>query len=203
MNYIKRLNKITAEAYLLPTDLVMVDCEMTGVIPERDNLLQIACLKLKLKDNQYEIQGEPLVKYLKYDGQPSNDFHKKFLTHIFKECNKSKLEPKDFKKELEDWLGDLKGKAQPTGDCVPTDMAFLFAKGCAERGDVGDAGQVPGTFHYEYFEMNPIKQLARVKAGTKDIEIEGYNHEGIHDALVDCQNQLLELNKFIGILLDV
>src|SRR5208282_5273806 len=60
----------------LPEDLVMVDGEFTNVLPKRDDLLQVAMLKLKLKDGQYVEVDEPLVLYMKYDGKPDRDFHR-------------------------------------------------------------------------------------------------------------------------------
>lgn len=183
----------------LPKDLVMVDCEMTGVVPERDALLQVAMLKLKLKENQYEIEGEPLVLYFPFDGQPSNDFQKKYLSDIFKECNESTLTDEEAKKQIETFLGPLKGKVIPVGDCVPVDMMFLYARGVLDRPDIIDDKQTPGTFHFEFFDLNAPKALARQKAGKK-FKVPGLD-DGIHDALVDCENQTKELNEYLKILL--
>jgi oligoribonuclease (3'-5' exoribonuclease)/GNAT superfamily N-acetyltransferase len=187
----------------LPEDLLMLDCEMTGVIPSRDKLLQIAMLKLKLKDNQYEEVGEPLVLYLRHDGKPENDFHREHLEHIFERCNESNLQPGEAKEKICDWLGELKGKVTPCGDCVHTDLAFLYENGLLDRADIGDGGPIPGTFHYETFDLNPLKAMARHRTGAKEDrkELAGYDEENIHDALVDCRNQLKELNHYMKVLL--
>lgn len=183
----------------LPEYLIMIDAEMTGVIPERDHLLQLAMLKLKLNGMQYEIEGDPLVQYFPFDGQPENDFQKKYLKDIFKKCNDSVLSEEEARSQIESFLGSLKGKVQPTGDCVPCDMAFLFARGVIDRADIQDDKQVPGTFHFEYFELNPLKAFARQRMGKK-FEVEGLD-KNIHDALVDCQNQTKELNTYLKILM--
>lgn len=177
----------------LPEKLIMCDLEMTGVVPKRDDILQIAMLKLKLESNQYIKVEEPLVVYLKHDGSPSNDFQKEFLTHIFEKCNKSDVVAEDAKKQINKWLGEWRGKVSLTGDCVPTDFAFLTEKGIADVSDIDN----PGSFHYEFFEINPIKLIARHLLGEKEkLELD----PGIHDALVDCENQLKELNYYLDIL---
>ena len=192
----------TAESFL-PARLIELDCEMTGVVPTRDKLLQVAMLKLELDGHQYREVGEPLVLYLQHDGQPQNDFHRKYLSHIFEKCNQSTLQAPEAKQQIHQWLGDWKGTVTPTGDCVMTDLNFLTSAGCIDTGDIGDQGQIPGTFHFESFDANPIKALARHKAGRKEDkkELAGFDEEGIHDALVDCHNQLKELNHYLGILL--
>jgi oligoribonuclease (3'-5' exoribonuclease)/8-oxo-dGTP pyrophosphatase MutT (NUDIX family) len=184
----------------LPENLVMIDGEFTNVNPKRDHLLQVAMLKLGLKNGQYEEIDEPLVLYMDYKGQPDRDFHREHLAHIFERCNESNLQPGEAKEQICKWLGDLKGKVQPVGDCVHKDMAFLIEKGLVDDSDISIEGDpIPGTFHYENFEMHPIKSLARYKHGSKR-EVAGMDKENEHDALVDCRNQLLELNDSIKVL---
>jgi 8-oxo-dGTP pyrophosphatase MutT (NUDIX family)/oligoribonuclease (3'-5' exoribonuclease)/predicted nucleotidyltransferase len=184
----------------LPENLVMIDGEFTNVNPKRDHLLQAAFLKLKLKDHQYVEVDEPLVLYMQYKGKPTSDFHKEHLAHIFEKCNDSNLQPGEAKQQICKWLGELKGKVQPTGDCVHKDMAFLLEKGLIDDSDISpDGTPIPGTFHYENFEMHPLKTLARHKQGAKK-DVAGVDKENEHDALVDCRNQLLELNDSIKVL---
>jgi len=196
MSFIKKISTLSGTSFL-PERLVMVDCEMEGVVPKRDALLQIASLKLQLEGNQYREVGEPLVIYLAHKGKPYNDFHWKYLKKIFYKCNKSKITPGIAKEKLHEWLGDWKGQVSPVGDCVPTDIAFLLEKGCADPSDIGN----PGTFHYEFFEMNALKLVARHLVGSK-FETPGVDKKGVHDALVDCRNQLCELNECLKIILD-
>jgi oligoribonuclease (3'-5' exoribonuclease) len=185
----------------LPESLCMIDAEMTGVIPSKDALLQVSALKLKLnKQMQYEVVGDHFDEYLCYKGQPTTSFHKKYLTHIFEKCNESSLTPEGLKKKLHSWLGDLKGKVIPTGDCVPHDIYFLKVHKCIDEGYYEDDKPVPGTFHYEFWDMNPLKDISRQIVGNK-YEVEGVDKENQHDALVDCLNQTLELNHALKILL--
>jgi GNAT superfamily N-acetyltransferase/oligoribonuclease (3'-5' exoribonuclease) len=187
----------------LPEKLVMVDCEMTGVDPTKHKLLQAAFVKLQLgEDFRYHEVGEPLVLFFSHDGVPTNNFHKKYLTHIFKACNESSLLPEAAKELVHDWLGDWKGIATPVGDCVISDLDFLKLNGVLDRNDIEDDEQVPGTFHYEIFDLNAVKAIARQKRGEK-FTIADIDEEHVHDALVDCRNQTKELNAFLDVLLPV
>lgn len=191
----------TKKTSFMPEKLVMVDCEMTGVVAGRDDLLQAAFIKLRYDGEKYCKVGEPLVLYMSHSGRPNGEFQNKYLTDVFDKCNASNLKSDEFKSQLHSWLGDYKGEATPVGDCVPTDIAFLLAGGCIDPCDYdGEGKAVKGTFHYEFFDLNAVKAIARTKAGQK-FEIDGINKEGIHDALVDCENQLLELNEFLRKLL--
>jgi len=184
----------------LPDKLVMLDGEFTGVDETRYLPLQFAFCKLELQNERYVEVGEPLVLYFKHDGRPENGFQKKFLTHIFDLCNKSDLTPAQGKELLHEWLGDWKGVVQPCGDCVPTDVAFLKHHGIMDRNDIVDDEQVPGTFHYEFYDLNAPKSLARHKKGEK-YTVADLDEENIHDALVDCRNQTKELNSYLEVLL--
>lgn len=186
----------------LPSQLIMIDLEMTGVNPDTDDVLQIAMLQLELDEKHKAYKAtKSLNAFLKHKGSPTRDFDKKYLSHVYKRCNKSPLTPKAFKRTMHDWLGDLKGKVTPTGDCVPCDVEFLYRSGCADRNyfDEND-NSVEGSFHYEFFEINPLKIIAREILGEKDL-VEKPHQE--HDALGDCRNQLLELNKCLSILFGV
>jgi oligoribonuclease (3'-5' exoribonuclease) len=199
MSFLSKVEAVQEKEYGLPQDLVMIDCEMTGVNPDKHDLLQVAALKLKLDDGQYTTTGEPFMLYLHSDETPQNDFHKKYLTPVYEECNKSDKTPEDLKAEFHTWLGDLKGKVMPVGDCVPTDVNFLYTSKGGDRPDIGDDGPIEGTFHYEYFEMHPLKLVAEEISGGK-LKVEGLDEENVHDALVDCRNQLLDLNHCLKVL---
>jgi oligoribonuclease (3'-5' exoribonuclease) len=189
------------EETFLPDKMVMVDLEMTGVVPGRDKILQIAMLKLELQNLQYVEVAKPLVIYMKYDGKPENDFQKKFLAHIIEKCNQSDVVPEMAAKQIAEWMGDWTGKCIPVGDCVITDLNFLYADNLIKHNDIVNDEQVPGTFHYEIFDLNGVKCIARQKAGSK-FDKELPLDENIHDALPDCRNQTLELNAFIKKLLE-
>lgn len=185
------------EAFL-PELLVMVDCEMTGVRVDRDKLLQVAMLKLRLDPDKkcYLVDQTPLVEYLHYSGQPESNFQRQYLSHIFKKCNESALQSIELKNRIHAWLGHYKGSV-PCGDCVHFDIDFLAYNGCIDRPDIDKDGQeIPGTFHYSLFDIGPIKRLARQKAGSN---IEAPRKlDAQHDALIDCYCQTEELNFYLA-----
>lgn len=181
----------------LPENLIMVDCEMTGPRPMQDELLQVAMVKLQLNGTTYEEVGEPLVIYMKWEGQPTTPFQKTYLKDIIAKCNESNITPEKAKVLVEEWLGDLLGNVVPVGDCVIADLRFLYQNNIIVDSYYDEENkQVPGTFHYEIFDMNSIKCIARTLWGEKKKpQGEDPNH---HDALVDCRNQTLELNQILA-----
>ena len=185
----------------LPEQLIMVDTELTGVLPESDSLLQLAMIKLKLSDGQYTKVDQPLILYFPFPGKPENDFQKQYLTYIYKKCNQSTLTDQDAVKQIEAFLGEeFLGKATPVGDCIPTDIDFMYRRGLLKRPGYSPSGEkVLGTLHFEFFDLNAIKAISQEKLGYK-FEVDGQD-PGIHDAYVDCENQLLELNMYLNILL--
>lgn len=192
--------RLMAAASFLPARLVMVDCEMTGLDPAVDDVIQLSCLKLELEGIQYKAVDEFNI-YIHTDKQPESDFAKKYLIDIYRKANSSTITYPDAKELLHGWLSDeWLNQASPTGDCVPTDILFLYVKGVINLGRYEGDTPVPGTFHYEYFEANPLKLLARTKAGFK-FDKQLPRIPGDHDAMVDCKNQLTELNGIIEVLL--
>jgi oligoribonuclease len=178
----------------------MLDCEMSGLSPDTDDLLQVSAILLEL---DVDIQYKPIRsfnKYLHSKTVPSDDFQKKYLSEIMFECNNSAETSQSVATDLSDFLGAHVGKIQPCGDCVCTDVEFLYAKGIVTRSHFVDNKPILGTFHYEQFELNSIKALARQKVGSKFDKLLPLE-SGIHNALVDCRNQTQELNAFLKVLL--
>lgn len=186
----------------LPDRLVMLDCEMTGLDPRKDDLIQVAALKLRLQNFQYV--PEPNVPhfnlFIHTTRQPESEFARKHMTDVYRRANNSLYDYISGGRMLAQWLGSWRSKVSPAGDCVPTDVLFMWEKGMIELSRYDGDTPVPGTFHYEYFDMNPIKALARQKMGCK-FDKELPKLPGEHDALVDCLNQAAELNAFIAVLL--
>lgn len=174
---------------------------MTGVFPDRDEILQVAMIKMQLEGDQYVEVGQPLVIYVHNDKQPYNDFHRQFLSHIFEACNASTTEITEVKDMIHSWLGpDWIGVSTPCGDCVPCDIDFLYTYRCLDRPGFTDEGEpILGTFHFEYFDLNSVKAITRHKMGKKEVPKD--MDENIHDGLVDCQNQMKELNFYLRKLL--
>jgi len=196
---LKAAQRLQASTFM-PDRLVMIDCEMTGLDPKADDLIQIAAIKLELQGDQYIETGPDLNFFIHTDKQPASEFARKYMSDVYKQANESTVDYVQAKAILDSWLGDWKGEVSPCGDCVPTDVLFMYMKGVIGLSRYEGDTPVKGTFHYEYFDMNAIKALARQKKGYKfDKELERL--PGDHDALVDCRNQLVEMNAIIKVLL--
>lgn len=189
----------TAQSFL-PDRLVMLDCEMTGLNVATDDVIQIAALKLERDGVQYRATGTPFNMFLHTDLQPESEFARTHMVDIYKKANASTMGYAEARIALKEWLGDWWSIVSPAGDCVPTDVMFLAQKGVISLSHyVGDV-PVPGTFHYEYFDMNAIKAIARTRV-TYKFDKELKRLPGDHDALIDCYNQLTEMNAFLDVLL--
>lgn len=182
----------------IPQRLVMLDCEMTGLDPKADDLIQVAALKLELVGRVYAVVDQFNI-FVHTDKQPDSDFARTHMTEVYKQANESTEDYTTVAQKFDSWLGDWRGLVSPCGDCVPTDVLFMYTKGIVKL--AGYDGDVPrlGTFHYEFFEMNSLKLVARAKMGRK-FDKDLPTIPGAHDALVDCKNQLTELNAILNVL---
>lgn len=187
----------------LPSRLVMIDCEMTGLNYDKDDIIQIAALKLTRYGVEYQICDEPLNIFIHTDLQPTSDFARQHMRDIYRQANASPNSYEDARDLLDTWLRageDFSDGVSPTGDCVPTDIMFLRWKNVISTSYYDGDTPVPGTFHYEFWDMNAIKAIARAKVGYK-LDKDLPRDPGDHDALVDCKNQLRELNAIISVLI--
>ncbi len=183
----------------LPSHLLMLDCEMTGLVPQDHDILQVSALLLKLEETQYTVVRS-FNKYLHSKATPTDEFQRKYLSEIMFQCNNSVETAVSVNLALENFLEKHLGTIQPCGDCVSTDLEFLLNKGVIRRNYFKENVAVTGTFNYEVFELNSIKAIARHKIGSKFDKLLPLE-SGIHNALVDCRNQVQELNAFLKVLL--
>jgi oligoribonuclease (3'-5' exoribonuclease) len=183
----------------LPEKMTMIDLEMSGVNVLEDEILQIAMIKLKLEGNQYK-EMDRREWFLHTDSQPTRKFHKEHLSEIFKKCNESNLTTEQATAEIDAWLGEWKHSV-PVGDCIPTDIYFLYLNDIIKMSGFENDEPVKGTFDHEFFDLNAPKIFAREKLKEK-FEVPGVDKENAHNALVDCENQLLELNAYLVVLLE-
>jgi oligoribonuclease (3'-5' exoribonuclease) len=194
------LRATDANPLFMPSRLVMIDCEMTGLDPKVDDVIQIAALRLLWEGDEYQVVEEPFNIFLHTDKQPQSEFARTHLTEIYKAANESPNSTDDAHGMLKTWLGDWYGKVSPCGDCVPTDILFLYMKNIISLSHFDGDTPVDGTFHYEFADMHFIKACARQKMGRK-FDRDVPRLAGDHDALVDCKNQLNEMNAIIKVLL--
>ena len=192
-------SRLMASQEFLPKKLLMLDCEMTGLDPRADDVIQLACIKLTLVNGQY-VPSEEFNEFVHTDKQPETEFAKTHMMEVYEQANASTMDYAGLRSKLETFLGDDVGLLSPCGDCVPTDVMFLYMKDVISLSKFNGDTPVAGTLHYEYFDANSIKLVARHKEGYKfDKELPLL--PGAHDALIDCKNQTMELNAILKVLL--
>lgn len=182
----------------LPLKIAMIDGEFTGVSPKRDDLLQVAILKcdLDLKSMTYKVVGKPLNIFLKTDVKPHRPFHTEHLLPCFEKCESEGLSKEDAQKAIDTYLGRAE-RRWPCGDCVTTDLLFLFEKDMLVANDYDENDtEILGNLDYRVLEMKSLKSLAKTKGWESPPD-----QLREHDALNDCFNQLFELNDCLTFLL--
>ncbi len=180
----------------LPERIMMVDLEMNGLSPKVDDILQVSMMKAIFDKErfQYLVHPDVLNIFIHTDAQPTKAFHKEHLADCFKKANQSKITLEDAKVIIEKFVGDWKGTSWPCGDCVTTDLGFLFEKGLISHNhyDENDV-EVKGTFDFRILEMKPLKVLAQTFGWEKPKDVLRE-----HDARNDCFNQMAELNNCLA-----
>ena len=76
---------------------------------------------------------------------------------------------------------------------------FLFENNILERSYYEKNGkEIEGTLHYDYFEISSLFSILEMVYGLSPDQRRAFtrknNEPGSHDALVDCHNQLREIN---------
>lgn len=181
----------------LPLKIVMIDMEFTGVIPTRDDVLQVAMVKcdLDVGSMSYKVVGKPLNIFLKTEVKPHRPFHHEHLLPCFEKCSSEGLTQEEAYKAIDAFLGKTE-KRWPSGDCVATDLGFLFNKKLIDYNDYDENDtEIPGHLDYRVLEMKPLKVVAKTLGWEAPAD-----QLREHDGLNDCFNQLYELNDCLSFL---
>lgn len=184
----------------IPEKIIMLDGEFDGVIPERDELLELSMIKciFDKEEKQYKVGKKYLELYIKTDAQPTRDFHREHLKECFERCNKSETTMEDARIAIEEFIGDWYGQAWPAGDCVTTDIGFLRQNKLLVDNDYDeDDNEVKGTVDFRIMEIAPLKRIAKC-LGWKKPETNLAEHRSLND----CYNQLGELNSILKFIFD-
>lgn len=178
---------------MLPNKLLMLDCEFSDLDPKEGDLLQLAALKMNWNEEKeaYTV-SDYFNKFIHSDKEPDNPWHKEHLTEVYRKANASTDTVEAMKETFKHWVG-ADNDAWPCGDCVHTDVEYMFHKELIDR----NTGEEDGTLNFRIFDLKPIKQLAR-HLGTPKVEDV---FSPAHDALVDCLNQAHELNEYLKALM--
>ncbi|MBW0488289.1 hypothetical protein O181_028004 [Austropuccinia psidii MF-1] len=137
--------------------LVWIDCEMTGLNLQTDQIIEIACL-ITTKDLKVLDKG---VRYVVHVNQTVLDsmgpWCKKqhYQSGLWDQCLKSSLSlneiDRQLRKYIEQHMPNLKGRAVLAGNSVYTDKMFINK----------DLPSVAEYFHYRLVDVSSIKELAK------------------------------------------
>lgn len=169
------------------TPLVWIDMEMSGLVPERDRILEVAMI---LTDSELNTIAEApvLVIHQPDDVLDSMDTWNKAThgrTGLVDKVRASALTEAAAERRLIEFLTPLvaKGAAPLCGNTVHQDRRFM-------------ARYMPAFdeyLHYRIIDVSTLKELA--KRWRPDV-LEGVTKEGKHEALADIYESIEELKHY-------
>lgn len=180
----------------LPSKVLMIDAEFTGLDPKEHEILELSAVKCLLDEDTWQYRVNPITfsESVHSDLRPKQKFHIEHLTPAYDKANASTNTYSDIRSKLESFIGDWKGEAWACGDCVFTDLLFMHSKGLLTINSYTDDDEIiPGTIDYRPFEMKPLKVLAQSMGWNKP-----QDELREHDSLNDCFNQIKELNSLLS-----
>jgi oligoribonuclease len=169
------------------TPLVWIDMEMSGLVPERDRILEVA---LVVTDSELQVLAEApvLVVHQPEEVLDAMDSWNK-ATHgksgLVDRVRASTLSEADVERRLVEFLTPIvpKGTAPLCGNTVHQDRRFM-------------ARYLPAFdeyLHYRIVDVSTLKELA--KRWRPEV-LEGVVKEGKHEALADIHESIEELRHY-------
>lgn len=176
------------------TNLVWIDLEMTGLLPEQDTIIEIATI---VTDSQLNILAQGPVMAIQ---------HSKAVLDAMDEWNttqhggsglvdrvlESNTTMRDAEKAtlafLEQWVP--KGKSPICGNSIGQDRRFL----------VRYMPELEAYFHYRSIDVSTIKELTR---RWQPELLDGVKKQGSHLALDDIKDSIAELKYYRGTVFNI
>jgi oligoribonuclease len=174
-------------ANIADDNLVWIDLEMTGLCPDTDSILEIACvvtdrdLNVLATGPEYAIRHEE-ARLAAMDDWNRNQHGKSGLWQRVLESDVDHARAEaDTLAFLQQWVPA--GKSPMCGNSICQDRRFLYRQ----------MPKLEKYFHYRNLDVSTIKELARRWA--PDL-IKGFNKESAHTALSDVQDSIAELRYY-------
>jgi oligoribonuclease len=168
-------------------NLVWLDCEMTGLDPERDRIIEIAVV-ITGPDLEPRVEGPALAIHQSDAQLDLMDAWNKG-THgksgLVDRVKASKVDEAHAEAELVKWLADYvpKGKSPMCGNSICQDRRFMARTMPA----------LEAFFHYRNLDVSTLKELAR---RWKPAALEGLVKAQKHTALADIHESIDELAHY-------
>jgi len=185
----KPADTLTAAAPLAKSDqnLVWLDCEMTGLNPEHDRILEIAVI---VTDAQLtlRVEGPVLVIHQSealLDGMDKWNKSTHGKSGLIDKVKASQLSEEEAEKELLDFLAKymLKSGSPMCGNTIGQDRRFLAKY----------MPKLEAFFHYRNLDVSTLKELAKRWAPAVH---KSFKKKQRHTALADVHESIDELEHY-------
>lgn len=171
------------------TNLIWIDLEMTGLLPEEDTIIEIATI---VTDSQLNVLAQGPVMAIQHS-KPVLDAMDEWNTKqhggsgLVDRVLESNTTMRDAEKAtvafLEQWVP--KGKSPICGNSIGQDRRFL----------VRYMPELEAYFHYRSVDVSTIKELTR---RWQPELLDGVQKQGSHLALDDIKDSIAELKYYRG-----
>ncbi len=185
---------ITEQDMNKKTNLIWIDLEMTGLVPERDVIIEIATV---VSDADLNVLAEgPSIAihqsddYLNNMDEWNTNQHSK--SGLVKRVKESKISPKEAEKQTIDFLKEYvnPGVSPMCGNSICQDRRFLY----------NYMPNLEKYFHYRHIDVSTLKELA---IRWKPKLITTSNKQTKHLALSDVYDSINELKHYREHFIDV
>ena len=185
---------ITEQDMNKKTNLIWIDLEMTGLVPERDVIIEIATV---VSDADLNVLAEgPSIAihqsddYLNNMDEWNTNQHSK--SGLVKRVKESKISPKEAEKQTIDFLKEYvnPGVSPMCGNSICQDRRFLY----------NYMPNLEKFFHYRHIDVSTLKELA---IRWKPKLISTSNKQTKHLALSDVYDSINELKHYREHFIDV
>ncbi|HEX7639351.1 MAG TPA: oligoribonuclease [Burkholderiaceae bacterium] len=175
-------------------NLIWVDMEMTGLLPESDRILEVAVvvtspdLAVRVEGPVFAIHQADAV----LDGMDAWNKGTHGKSGLIDRVRASTTTEAEAEEALVRWLSDYvpRGKSPMCGNSICQDRRFM-ARGMP---------RLEAFFHYRNLDVSTLKELAR---RWKPSALEGVKKAQKHTALADIMESIDELAHYRGTLLAV
>ena len=197
---------------------IMLDIESTGIIPEKEDLLQVGLLEVTFIDDRW-IDGRRRLIQVHSDRQPESAFAKEHMVEIYKKSNSNNaLLLEEVRGEIIDFAAEFDMKPPNLHfmgwNAGMFDVPFLVSKGALiasayEQLPNGKEKRI-GDFHYRVYDIQGaiqftmnVMNLASIDEMKKKFDtLSGRTNAPLpegqkHDALYDCVSQMNFLNDML------
>lgn len=172
---------------LADDNLIWIDLEMTGLVPERDRIIEIATI---VTDSHLNIVAEgPVIAVHQSDAVLAQMDEWCQKTHgqsgLTERVRQSRIDEKQAERMTLEFLSQYvpKGKSPMCGNSICQDRRFL----------VRYMPELEAYFHYRHIDVSTLKELAR--RWCPEI-LSGFQKKSTHLALDDIRESIEELRYY-------